>query len=341
MLHRSAYAPAVAWLSCFALSNAAAEPFDWQLSGGVTRTDQANGVTDEGAALSATYHFEPIDDSNGPLALASFLDPTSQMFVAADRAEIQPASSTIGSSSRGVREVESYALGGRYMLAASRWYAGGTFRSSYTEPTPTAFGSRGSDADSYTLVAGKYLGARTTLSLALGRSQDTTLIPPSCSFVSPFCPTYTTILEVEARSATLDVFRLWQGRSVAYTLSGAVSQSAASIDVTLSPPPRPMTSIGPPAFVGGGIAVFAPRPLGDRVNVYRVAGEIFPTERLGVRLGYSRADADGVEPSDGTSELSATWYFRPRIGVQFSYSRDEYDSGFHAQANAIRLIGRF
>jgi hypothetical protein len=305
-----------------------------------------SGASDaDGRSLEATYYFAPVDDANGPLALASFLDPTSRMSVDVDRSESESFTYTAGFAASIEHEADAYAVSGRYVLPQSRWYAGGAYTTSSTNDSPSLFGS-GSDPDAYTLVAGKYLGANTTLELVVGRSQQTSVIPSLCSFPRLFCAAISFTVETEVRSAGLEAFHLWRGRSIAYSLSGGVSQTSMEIDITGSPIVTTVPTIPsiPPPFVVvtpiGGVAGGSATGFSDRTNVYRAAGEIFPTARLGVRLGYSRADGDGVVPTDGVYDLAATWFFKPRVGVQFSYSRSMLDDLPDGHGSAIRFIGR-
>jgi hypothetical protein len=87
----------------------------------------------------------------------------------------------------------------------------------------------------------------------------------------------------------------------------------------------------PPA--GGILPAFDPD---SRLRTYRAAGEVFPTARLGVRLGYTRPDGEGLYSNDGGYDLAATWFFKPRVGVQFSYAESLTQIDSH-----VRLIGRF
>jgi hypothetical protein len=338
----------IAAFSCCALLGAAAhaEPFNWQLGGGMSRSEPYSFASlVDGASLEATYYFGSVDDAKGPLALASFLNPTSQMSLDTDRSESEGFTFVSGIGGGTFKsETDAYAISGRYVLPQSRWYAGGAYAASYTDETPSIFGSE-SDPDVYTLVAGKYFGANTTLKLVLSRSQETSVIPSLCSFPSLFCPTTITTVEMETRNAGLEVFHLWRGRSLAYSLSGGVSQTSTDIDITRSPvvstsPTTP--AIAPPFLVvnpiAGGVATAT--GFGDRANVYRAAGEIFPTARLSVRLGYSRADGDDALSTDGAYDLAATWFFKPRIGVRFSYSRYMHDNLADGHGSAIHFIGR-
>jgi hypothetical protein len=77
-------------------------------------------------------------------------------------------------------------------------------------------------------------------------------------------------------------------------------------------------------------------------SVYSVAGELFPTNRLGVRVGYSRPDTDFLD-SDGF-DVAATWFFKPRIAVQFSLARTSFGGGpvgvGDVDSAGVRFFGR-
>jgi hypothetical protein len=125
-----------------------------------------------------------------------------------------------------------------------------------------------------------------------------------------------------------------------------LEQSSTDIDITrspivptISPFPPPYIVADPGAFAGG---VAVATGFSDRTTVYSAAGEIFPTARLGVRLGYTCAHGDDVLSlaTDSAYDLAATWFFRPRVGVQFSYSRDMHDDLADGHGSAIHFIGR-
>jgi hypothetical protein len=81
---------------------------------------------------------------------------------------------------------------------------------------------------------------------------------------------------------------------------------------------------------------------GPTLRVYSVAGELFPTGRLGVRVGYSRPDYEGAS-SEGY-DIATTWFFKPRVAVQLSWSRASFDNAppgvTDPETTAIRFIGR-
>ena len=57
---------------------AEADELSWQLSGGTSRVEVGDFDSD-GWSMDATYFVNPIDDSAGPYALASFLNPTTRI----------------------------------------------------------------------------------------------------------------------------------------------------------------------------------------------------------------------------------------------------------------------
>ena len=54
---------------------------------------------------------------------------------------------------------------------------------------------------------------------------------------------------------------------------------------------------------------------------YSIGGELFPTDRLGFRIGLARSDGDFVD--DESYDLAATWFFTRAAAVQFVVARTE------------------
>jgi hypothetical protein len=111
-------------------------------------------------------------------------------------------------------------------------------------------------------------------------------------------------------------------RSLTYSLQGSVSQIEAEIDVI-----SPLPSLVPASPGKGGT-----------VRAYSFAGELFPTDRLGLRIGYSQLDTQG--PDDHVYDVAATWFFKPRVAVQLGLSRTNRVAGFNVDSAALRFIGR-
>jgi hypothetical protein len=295
--------------TAIAVFPAQAEEFSWQLSGVVSRLEAGDFASDSWA-VDATYYVNPIDDSAGPYGLASFLDPTTRVSAATSRRHDDWRDGPT-----------AYTLDGIYVLPGDRWYLGANYSKSAIEDWPVPVTR--DDENGYGVLAGRYLGASTTLELGWGRSEhsfesSTAPCPPGVPcIVVPYLERTTT------DSVGLDVFHVRRFRSLTYSLQGSVSQSEAQVDVT-----SPMPSL-------------VPASPGDRgsVRVYSVAGELFPTDRLGVRLGYSRPDGNVWESK--TYDVTTTWFFKPRVAVQFGLSRTSFhDGGYEPDGVAVRFVGR-
>jgi hypothetical protein len=160
----------------------------------------------------------------------------------------------------------------------------------------------------------------------LGRSEnsfESSVCPPSvpCITVIPYA------VETTNDSVSLEVFHVRRFRSLTYSLQGSVSQTEAEVDI--SSPFTPLV----PATQGDG----------PTLRVYSVGGELFPTNRLGISLRYSRPDGEGAD-AEGYG-VGATWFFKSRVAVQFNLSRTSFDDvplGFtdHSESAGIRFIGR-
>jgi len=292
---------------------AAADEFSWQLSGG-TRQVEVGGFDSHSWSVDSTYFVNPIDDSAGPYALASFLNPSTR--ISAEASERDSGSDIVGDT--------AYTLRGTYVLPGARWYAGASYAMTdedYTSP----FYSQ-SDQKGYGVLAGRYLGPNTTLELGFGTSQREFETQLGCPIGVPACPPVLLSVETTTDSVGLEIFHVRRFRSLTYSLQGRVSESDADVD------------IGPGAPTG----VLLPSG-GDALRVYSVAGELYPTDRLSVRIGYSQPDGGSSFSSD-RYDLAATWFFKPRIAVQFALGHSKVEgasAGFgESDSAAVRFIGR-
>jgi hypothetical protein len=96
--------------------------------------------------------------------------------------------------------------------------------------------------------------------------------------------------------------------------------------------------------VGPGITIPASTTELDleRRRSYSVGAELYPTTKLGVRLGYTHFDDDTF--LDDAYDVSATWFFRRNVGIQFGYARQSADAEVtfrHTDTSSVRVIGRF
>lgn len=280
-----------------------AEEFSWQLSGGTVESESSGSDLDSWA-VDATFYVNSIDDSDGPYALASFLNPTTRVSAAASSND-SPAGD----------DPTAYTLTGAYVLPGKKWYVGASYAKSDADDAPPVTVS---DPKGYGVRAGRYLGRNTTLELGLGRSEQRTSL--AC-LGPPFCTTGA--IELTTDSVGLEVFHVRRFRSLTYALQGSVSER--DTDVEISSPLIPL--IGTSSDPG--------------VRTYSVAAELFPTRTLGVRVGYSRPDRDfDVDSYD----MGATWFFKPRVAVQVALSTSKVDDAppgrGRFESTAVRFIGR-
>lgn len=308
---RSAIAAAAA-CACLAAVPSRADEFSWQLSGGASRLE-IDGLSSHSttALVDATYYLAPVNDSDGPLALASFLHPTTRVFAEASDAD------TSG-------DPKGYSLGGRYVLPGARWYAGADYAWSDVDLDFGPFFDQ-SGPKGYSLVGGRYFGAATTLELDVGESKQTSRTAQFCQSVPPFCIGAVTT-EQKTSDWSLDALHVGKLGSLTYSVGGGVRQSDTDVDVNFAAPPGPV-------FVA---------PQGRRSNTYSVSGGLFPTARLGLGLTYSRPDGNGFDTD--SYGLSARWFFTRRIELEASLGRSTTRNGtglsFHSDTTALRFTGR-
>jgi hypothetical protein len=262
-------------------------------------------------AVDATYYARSIEESTGPYALASFLNPTTHVSAAASQADEE----------FGGTDPTGYTLSGAYVLPADKWYVGADYSKSKMDDTPFALFS---DVKGYGVMAGRYLGANTTLELGLGRSEEGASY--ACRSPSSCIGTWNNIGRT-TDSVDLEVFHVRRFRSLTYSLQGSVSELDTDWMNSWSPAPT-----GASTFVSS-----------SSTRVYSVATELFPTQRFGVRVGYSRSDTDfglSVEAYENAYDVAATWFFKPRVAVQFALSRTTYEIAPSSENVGVRLIGR-
>jgi hypothetical protein len=364
---------------------ARAEEFSWEVSGAASRTERDPFFDTDRSAIAATRHFGGgVEDGKGPLALASFLSPSSfvSAAVSQEKVELHPIDVSFDPPSSPVppiplppitpppgivasipsdfaAETDLYQIGGRYVLSRARpvWYFGGDYTAGDAEP-PLQTLITEQELDAYRLFAGRYFGARTSLDVALDRSESRTEGTGIACVVNAFCAA---IIPQSSRTkrdtASVDVLHVRTFRSLTYSLSARIAQTSGEIvlesgSFELPLPSAPFPTIGIP--VPPGVVI---RPLPsvavparttaislDRFNVYSFGGELFPTPKLGVRLGYMRWD--GAPAQDDAYDVATTWFVTRNVGLRFSMSRQRADEAVNSEfrytdAAAVQVLGRF
>lgn len=331
----------------FALVAAArAAEFSWEPSGVASRLDQDPLIEVDRSSLAVTHYFDPVDDAAGPYGLASFLDPATRVSASVEREEsrvlpfffIGPSPPPL---SELVTETDEYSVGGRYVFPESKWYAGGRYRQGDVDES--RFSTATTESDGYGVLAGKYFGTATTLELTYD-SFETRRERPVLCFFAPGCPVGATTTETtQTDEWGIAAQHVLRGRALTYSLSGRIAATRADLTVRA---PLVLPTFPVPGVVLGPVAGFLALPsnfeldLGD-FRVYSVAGELFPTPRVGVRIGYSRWDGDSS--IDDAYDVTATWFVARSVGLAFTFSRQRGEGviGNEVDTAALRIVGRF
>jgi hypothetical protein len=331
-------------------TSARADEYAWELSGLAGRADLDPLLDADQSAIAATYHFAHVDDTKGPLALASFLDPQTRIAASIGRDRQTTEVALPPGVALTLPHIESesvtYVVSGRYVLPAKKWYAGGRYVQTNRDVDP---GSLLTNADGHgaTVFAGRYLGVATTLDLSLDRAVDETQGTGIACISSVFCAAVVPQSIGHTRdTATLSVLHMWRFRSLTYTLGGSVADSSGqavihsgsfdfSLPSSLFPPG--VVFLRPPVIK---VPAHATEVGLDRYLIYSVGAELFPTRKLGLRVGY--AGWDDSSTLDYAYDIAATWFVSRNIGLRFVLGRQ------HAHANlddtdvaAVEATGRF
>lgn len=335
-------AAAVAALLC--AHAAYGQEYSVQIAGGWNKSDDRAFET-EGSVLGATYYFGGVDITRGPYALAAFLDRSSRvsagLYAEDDRIALGTVTSAIG-------ETNGYSVSGRYVWPASGWYVGAGFDRADTERPSTSLFRTDEEREAESLVVGKYLNGTLAVDLAVRSTATATNVQAvACPSFLVGCLTPAST-RTEADVYDVGVRHVGGFGAMSYALSGRV----ASSDVEFSFAPvviaSPQFQLQPnPAafyFAGGAVAVTSPidTPTGGRFETYAVTGELFPTQRLGVRVAYSRFDGD--TPLDERYEVGVTWFANPSFGIGATLGETRGGIGaFERDSDnaELRLIGRF
>jgi hypothetical protein len=341
---------------CLLSRTVLAEELSWELSALTSQAEHDPYLDADHTSVQATYYFQPVDDSNGPYELASFLNPATRVHAVLSREKQTsaafdggpPPSVTIPER---VTTTEQYSLGGRYLLRPSKWYFGGSYTASDVGNSPPLFVAE--DASSYGLLAGKYLGAATTLEVTF----DSSDFRSEREFV--FCVTQgcvnagTLTSETRRDRGSLNFLHVRRSRLMTYSLSARIAASSGNLTVHIPAVTLPgLPAVSP--FLGPVGAVTLPSITEQisipRLRSYSFAGQVFPTAKLGVRVGYSRWDDD--TPADDAYNVATTWFVTRNVGVEFALSRQTIDDTQNASVftdgdfrnldtAAIGVTGRF
>jgi hypothetical protein len=340
-------------------AGASGEEFSWQLSGGYGETELSPFSDTERTTLDATYYLRAVEDSRGPYALAPFLNRSGRVTAGLtnEKTMIISPVATIGLPPPGTpttvnvtEETTGYAISGRYVWPASGWYAGAGYRDTDTDHEPSSPLSRqNTTSNGYQLFGGRYFGESTSLDLTAGATRQTSELTITC--ITSLCLSGSTATQLDTDDWSIGALHVRRGARLTYSITGRISGADVTPSIerlVLSLPPGNPTI---PINIIGGISVvpFAPiaAPLAgpflfsDDRETYSIGGEVFPTDRLGFRVGLARSDSGFVE--DETYDLAATWFFTRAAAVQFVLAQTKSELGSlrrDIDNVELRLFGR-
>ena len=338
-------------LACAALAawvtTAPAAEFSWELSGGVAQGDVGTFSETDTATLAATHYFEPIDDTNGPFALAAFYDPAPRLSLALERNErrskaiaVVPEPIVPPPSSVTVEESDDYRLSGRHVLPDSRWFFGGHY--SEDDVDRPVFFERRVETTTSGVGGGKYLGDATTLGVEVEHRERTDVQPFVFCVADLFCSTAGRLTsDVQTDTVRVEALHVRRARVLTYALFGRIEQSKS--DAVIRTPAFSFPVLFPAPVFGPADGPTIPARTTEldlgHVRTYSVGSELFPTPKLGIRIAYTRSSA---ESSTDGYDAAATWFFRRNVGVQFSFAQQEagVPNIGAAETASIRFIGR-
>jgi hypothetical protein len=327
-----------------------AEQYSVELMGRRMRSELDGQLVNDTDALEAKYYFAGgVDDSHGPYALAAFLDRASWLAAGINQDEGSPFLPVTGDTALqfSAEETRGNTIAGRYVLPASGWFAGASLYRADVDFPPSTLTARDEEIETDALFFGKYLSDALSLDFTWRSSTSKRRSAPLTSCQLPllcFGPidSDTTYEEYEAR-----VFFVATPRRMTYTLAGRVTSNHAAVrlgPIVTAVPTLPFPSL-PPLTYGGIVFINAlpsPFSLGRR-RIYALAGELFPTRKLGVRLAYQRWDGDPI--TEERWDASTTWFFRRDFALRFAYGTTHQAAPIprlsKIETAELALVGRF
>jgi hypothetical protein len=195
------------------------------------------------------------------------------------------------------------------------------------------------DQKSYSVVAGKYLGPKTSLELSMSRFRQQAVQVLASICLRPTICIPPLALEQDARidEVGMSFVHVRRFRALDYSLFGRAAQTSTHLRMGSL---VPLTSPGGP-FVPVSTSTTSVELAAPDAWAYSVGTELFPTQKIGVRVAYITFNDDPTR--DDAYEVDATWFFRRKAGVQFAWSQTRSAPGLAPRSNdtgAVRFIGR-
>ena len=309
------------------LSPAVGEEFSWELAGGYSQQDGTIGVELDRYTLGVRYYLAPVDDTAGPLQLATFLNRSSHV-QAGVTGQSQRQRAFEGTALRAgavTGEESGYEIAARYVWPDSGWFVGGRAERSDSRFTIESQSRElpGSDQETAELGFGKYILPSTTMELTL-MSIISTSKPEELVCASMYVCSASIGSEIVTDDVSLSLRHVGRVAAMAYSLSalgGASDSRSRGLFPSLA------TSGGAVAPAPGLVQELReyfetyPEPELPSRQLDAIWGDIFPTRALGIGLGYSRTELDVAgAPDTGQVHVSTRWFIRRNVALNLSVS---------------------
>jgi hypothetical protein len=344
---------AVAFVSCLLISAASqADEYAWEVSGAGS-SDSGSVIETDNSFVATTYYFGSVKDDSGPYALATFYDPITRISasVSQEKRTVDVATRCFPSPCTPTRlhsstTADDYRMSGRYVLPGSRWYFGGSYSGGRTDLPPTLYPASQESRD-YGVLVGKYLGPKTSLEFSGQSSLDrlkTTVVSCGGSLFFSCAPSESAVIDTKNDHAALSAQHVRRFRGLTYSLIGRVAQTAGRQDVDIQPLrlPNPVAPVPPIGGIIGGVVV---NPLFNSISLgryreYAVGADLFPTAKVGVRVGYSTFDGDTL--NSYSYGVGASWFITRHVGLRFDFDRARSRFALpDVDTATMQVIGRF
>ena len=357
--------------------SAGAFQYTEEISGEYFWADPETSNNPRAAEISVRHYLSPVFYTDKPWAESAFIGRNSSIEVLYYDAEDNGPNTETDSDGVGI-VID-------YIDAASGWFLTAAYSRGDQDTKNSALFSTTKasvDIDDYTITVGKYIGAATRLSLFYGvkdsdtdRIVDTNFGPLSSDFryvwfwlepdpTNITFPRKITEIEEKRKKWGLGLRHFASSSSLDYAVSANVvyqTREQRSSQKSLFAP----FVIGTPGSISGNadfveLYPINPIPFAFRSStkesgiwVYQLSGTVYPCERLGIGLGYSKTDSDSLD-SDMAS-FTAEWFITEAISLSgsYTYTRSEILgvaslAGFPSSSlildtdsYVLRLTGRF
>ena len=255
-------------------------------------------------------------------------------------------------------DTSEYAVSGRYVWPGSGWYAGAGAERGAIDHVPQAhFTEIEAQQEGSQLFAGKYFGSRTAVELGFRSMTQHQTIQTQLTHLlgvqfEPVQIETQTDAEDDTEDVSLSVRHVGEAGGMTWSLQASVRSSRVETRVFFPDPvivgfPEESTLANGDRIITATNLELPSNEIDQSVGArsYTLAGALFPTDSLGVRVVFSRVDRDRLGASDLVG-LSASWFFVRNAAVEIELLQTDFDRGLGSgspdrDSVRVRLLGRF